>query len=167
MPPLVALLDGGGLDDVAALLDDAELDEAVVARVLVVGAVLQSIAALAILAYREEVGDADLAVHAGIVFLAWVRTPAPFLPPLLLCPADADRDSPAATRWPRPPMNRRTRSRGCSPGRPSRRHTSSWPFIQHARSRRFATSRLTFWGNPAARACSTARSSCIRSSSLW
>ena len=57
------------------------------ARVLVIGAVLQSIAALAILAYREEVGDTHRAVHAGIVFLAWVRTPTPLSPslPPLFC----------------------------------------------------------------------------------
>ena len=46
------------------------------ARVLVIGSVAQSIAWLAVLVYREEVGDWQGGVQAGVVFLAWVRIPS-------------------------------------------------------------------------------------------
>ena len=86
------------------------------ARVLVLGAVLQSLAWLAVLAYSEEVHDTATAVRAGASFLAWVR-PLPS-PPSPRCAVRARFRVLTAAVTPDASGVRPTRSRGSSPARP-------------------------------------------------
>ena len=47
------------------------------ARALVLGSVVQSVGWLAVLAYKQEVGEWHGSVRAGVAFLAWVRASPP------------------------------------------------------------------------------------------